>query len=283
MLKEPDSDMLRYLKKEGLLRQILHSDDRSEASDRRRSELSGRDGGASMRSIAVSRDSNFNWDKRPSQRSQRDGDSPENDLAAQDGRGRMGAETGAWSGPETGAGRGAETRAESGTGTGAQGGKALAEMDLSDFFSALEGDSELSDGNEAAESPGFSEPPSPAAPFSDEGSGRDRATAVDGPVRSWSPKGRAPTARSSEPKTAGWGKPYSDRRKSNEEFDYDFGSGSGSGLGYDEYKSMSDVGQRDRSRGKDRDRERPAFTSDKSDQDFDRSVDRQTAPTNGMN
>ena len=54
MIKEPNGEMLRFLKKEGLLNEILYPDGRPDRMDkvRERAPLSGREGGASQRSIA---------------------------------------------------------------------------------------------------------------------------------------------------------------------------------------------------------------------------------------
>lgn len=55
MIKQPDSEMLRFLRKEGLLNQILYPDGRPDRPNRMKAKappLSGREGGASLRSIS---------------------------------------------------------------------------------------------------------------------------------------------------------------------------------------------------------------------------------------
>jgi hypothetical protein len=51
MIKEPNGEMLRFLRKEGLLNEILYPDGRPDKM-RAKAPLSGREGGASQRSIA---------------------------------------------------------------------------------------------------------------------------------------------------------------------------------------------------------------------------------------
>ena len=51
MIKEPNGEMLRFLRKEGLLNQILYPDGRPDRVNARAPPLSGREGGASLRSI----------------------------------------------------------------------------------------------------------------------------------------------------------------------------------------------------------------------------------------
>eukprot|EP01036_Dinobryon_divergens_P025005 gene25005-33509_t len=61
MIKEPNSEMLRFLRKEGLLNEILYPDGRPDRPNRMKAKappLSGREGGASLRSISKEESTN---------------------------------------------------------------------------------------------------------------------------------------------------------------------------------------------------------------------------------